>query len=89
MSSEYNNKPRLSHLDTFNRLRGVPARNQTQQSALHRVKLSGVDEWVGTDVEISDKQNSVVVLRSCSWSSKNGFGYTIARSMFNGSRLFF
>ena len=35
------------------------ARNQTQQDALHWVKLSGVDEWVDALVEICDDQKMV------------------------------
>jgi len=35
---------------------------RTGKKSRKKVKLGGVDEWVGTDVEISDEQNSVVVL---------------------------
>ena len=53
------NKTTSIDLDTFWRLRVLLARNQTQQDALDRVKLSGVDERVKADVEICDGQHSV------------------------------
>ena len=41
-----------SKLDTFNMMnRVLLAGNQTQQDTLDGIKLGGVDEWVGADVE--------------------------------------
>jgi len=50
-----------SHLDAFNSWRGfMPAQNQTCQDASDRIKLNGIDERVGADVEKSQKQRRIV-----------------------------
>ena len=57
-----------SHFDAINRLGGLLARNQTKQDAPDWVKLGGVDEGVGTDVYVCDKQyggEEALVKREC------------------------
>ena len=46
------NSPNSSKLDAFGRMLGrFRAVNQTNQHAPDRIKLGGVDEWVGANVE--------------------------------------
>jgi len=49
-----------SVLNAVNRLLILPAGNQTQQGALHGVKLHGVNERIHADVEKCDEHHCVI-----------------------------
>ena len=51
---------KLRHVKVFRRLRVLLAGNHTQQDAIDRVKVGGVDERVGAVVEKPDDHNDMV-----------------------------
>jgi len=50
----FHRKANSTHFDSFTGLRGLLARNQTQQGTPDRVKLGSVDEWIDAVVEIAE-----------------------------------
>jgi len=47
------------HRDALRRLRSPVARHQASQDLIDRVKVSGVDERIGADVQVADKHRDV------------------------------
>jgi len=47
------------HRDDLRRLRSPVARHQASQDLIDRVKVSGVDERIGADVQVADKHRDV------------------------------